>query len=250
MRIHQRFFTNKLIEPTKIKGDFMILIITIFTFIALGFFSLQAVAEETTGNDSESSFKPNGNYSSLSIGAIGTTYTTPVCYGRNCYKSLAGAQVAGYYQFDSAPNLVIGLGANAESASGTTATVTSGVGQFGVGLIGGFGPVDAGISYSSLSSTFSACANGSNVCTSISDTGSDFGIMGKLWLGDEKSFNIGLSLDSYSYSTSPTVYTSTGISATWLPAKHHSLSISSSSTVNQNNISISTGSALSYAYLF
>ena len=227
----------------------MIFINTVFTFIALGLFSFHAVAEENTGNGSGNSFTPNGDYTSLGVGAIGTTYTTPVCYGFNCYNSLSGVQIAGYYQFASAPNLVIGLGGNAQSATGATSTMTSSVAQFGVGLIGGFGPVDAGISYSSLSSTISVCS-GSNVCTSVSDTGSDFGILGKLWFGEEKSFNIGLTLDRYSYSISTIIYTSTGISATWLPSKHHSLTISTSSTVDQNNISMGTGSALSYAYLF
>jgi hypothetical protein len=87
------------------------------------------------------------------------------------------------------------------------------------------------------------------VCQDILENGADFGVMAKLWLGDEKNFNLGINIDRYSYSPSSTNISSSLFGA-WLPARHHSLSLNYNSTMDINSTPISSGGSISYAYLF
>lgn len=217
----------------------------IASIIALGMFSNQAVADDYSSYN----YKPNGNYASIGIGYVSSTATIPPCQGTDCYKTQSGPEASLGLQLSALPNLVFGVSGSVLKSVQTNTTLTSSGTSYSIGLIGGFGPVDAGISYANLHSTVKVCTNGNNsVCASSSDTGADFGLLAKLWIGTH--LNIGATLDKYSYSTSTTTYTSTGYSLSLIPSRRHSFTFDYSTTVDQNNVSISTGGSISYAYLF
>jgi hypothetical protein len=213
----------------------------------IGLFSSQAIADDTSEN-----LKPNGNYRYIEFGLAKTIEANPVCSGINsneCYKTLRGSELTASLQFLSLPNLLISASSSSQGATGTNYNFTSSVGKLLIGLIGGFGPVDALVSISSISADVLSCPIGNNNCQIILENGTDYGAMAKLWLGSEKNYNIGVTLDRYSYAPS-SAKISTSIFATWLPALHHSISVSLNSDMDISGTSISTGSSLSYAYLF
>jgi len=213
--------------------------------MTLSFMSLHAVADESSVNH-----KPNGDYNYIQIGLTSTTEATPICAGTECYKTLTGAELTASLNFPSAPYLVISASSSSQGASGANSNLTSSAGKLLIGLIGGFGPVDAEVSVSNLSADILTCPNGSNICQDVLYNGVDFGGMAKLWFGSENNFNVGATVDRYSYSASSSTYIDSSIFASWLPARHHSLAISYNSTININHTSVSTGGTVSYAYLF
>ena len=213
-------------------------------FIALWLMSSQAVADEYANYN----YKPNGNYASIGIGYASSTATSPPCQGTDCYKTQSGPEASLGLQLSALPNLVFGVSGSELKSPQQNTTLTSSGTSYSVALVGGFGPLDAGISYANLHSTVKVCYNSSSVCASSSDTGADFGVFAKLWIGSH--LNIAASLDKYSFSTSTTTYTSTGYSLSWLPSRRHSFTVEYNTTVDQNNVLISTGGSFSYAYLF
>ena len=213
-------------------------------FIALCLISSQATADDYANYN----YKPNGNYASIGIGYVSSTATIPPCQGTDCYKTQSGPEASFGLQLSALPNLVFGISDSALTSPQQNTTLTSSGTSYSVALVGGFGPLDAGISYANLHSTVKVCYNGSSVCASSSDTGAGFGIFTKLWIGSH--LNIAASLDKYSFSTSTATYTSTGYSLSWLPSHRHSFTVEYNSTVDQNNVQISTGGSFSYAYLF
>ena len=219
----------------------------LFFCLMIGLFSVQAIAD-----DSADTYKPNGNYSYIEIGLIKTTEATPICSGINsteCYKTIHGSELTASLQFSSFPHLLISASSTSQGASGDNYSLTSSVGKILIGLVGGFGPIDALVSVSSLNTDVLTCPNGSNNCQIILENGTDYGAMAKLWMGVDKNFNIGITVDRYSYSPS-SANISTSIFGTWLPATHHSLAVSYNSAMDINGTSISNGGSLSYAYLF
>jgi hypothetical protein len=213
----------------------------------IALFSTQVFADDAAGNH-----KPNGNYSYIEIGLVTTTEATSICSGINsaeCYKTLAGAELTASLQFPSLPNLLISASSASQGASGANDNLTSSDSKLLIGLIGGFGSVDALVSVGSLNATILSCPNGSNTCQDVLENAADYGAMGKLWLGEEKNFNIGITVDRYAYSPS-SVNVSSSIFGTWLPARHHSLSVHFNSVKDVNGTAISTGGSLAYAYLF
>lgn len=223
----------------------MILIRGIFLSLAFGMVSLHAVAADDYSN---SNYKPNGNYASIGVGYVTSTAATPTCVGTDCYKTQYGPEVSLSLQLDALPNLVLSASGSTLSDTETSTTFTSSGTSYSMGLVGGFGPFDAGVSYSSLHSNIQICNNGNGTCASAEDTGTDFGAMLKLWLGSH--FSIGTSIDRYFYSSSITTFTSTGYFVSLLPFQHHAFSFQYSSTVDQNNNPVSTGGGVSYSLLF
>lgn len=222
----------------------MILIKRSFLLVAFASISLQAFADEKSENH-----LPIGNYNFIEIGLINSSQATPTCAGSDCYKTLNGSELTASLQFASAPHLLISATSTSEGATGTISNLTTSVQKLLIGLIAGFGQVDADVSVSSLSAANLSCPNGSNVCQAILNNGVDYGGMAKFWFGEENNFNVGIALDRYSYAPSSTNFSS-NIFGTWLPARHHSLSITYNSTMDINHTSVSTGGGVSYAYLF
>lgn len=225
----------------------MVLSMRIFLCLLIGFFSSQAIADDATDHH-----KPNGNYSYVEIGLMKTNEANPICSSYNsneCYKTIRGSELTASLQFVSMPNLLISASSTSQGASGNNYSLTSSVGKLLIGLVGGFGPVDVLVSASSISADVLSCPNGQNNCQITLENGADYGAMAKLWLGGEKKFNVGVTVDRYSYAPSA-ANISTSIFGTWLPAVHHSLSVSYNSAMDINGTSISNGGSLSYAYLF
>ncbi len=223
------------------------LILRISLCLVICLFSSQTIAEETSER-----FKPNGNYRYIEIGLAKTNESNPICSGINsteCYKTLRGTELTASLQFLSLPNLLISASTSSQGATGNSYNLTNSYSKLLVGLIGGFGPVDVLVSVSSISADILSCPNGNNNCQITLENGADFGAMAKLWLGSEKDFNIGATVDRYSYSPS-SANISTSIFGTWIPAIHHSFSVGFKSDMNINGTSISNGGSLSYAYLF
>ena len=210
-------------------------------------FSAQAIAADDSDNH-----RPNGNYRYIEIGLAKTSEATSICSGINsgeCYKTLRGTELTASLQFYSLPNLVISASSTGLGAAGTNDNLTSSVSKLSIGLIGGFGPVDILISISDLNADILSCPNGNNVCQVVLNNAADYGLMAKLWVGEAMNFNIGINVDRYAYAPS-SVNMATGIFSTWMPAPHHALSARLSSEMDINGTAISTGGALSYAYLF
>lgn len=219
----------------------------LFLSLIIGFYSVQAIADETSDNHN-----PIGDYRYIELGLVSTTEATPVCSGINaaeCYKTMVGTELTASLQFSSMPHLLISASTTSQGASGNNYNLTSSVGKILIGLIGGFGPVDLLASVSSLSADVLSCPNGSNNCQITLENGADYGAMAKLWMGADNNFNIGITVDRYSYSPS-SANIATSIFGTWLPAIHHSFAVSYNSAMDINGTSISTGGSLSYAYLF
>jgi hypothetical protein len=208
--------------------------------------SIHAVADEDSN-----SHKPIGNYNYIEIGFASTTEanSNSFCAGAECYKKIAGSELTASLNFESFPHLLLSVSNTSQGASGANSNLTYSVGKLLIGVIGGFGSVDAIVSVSSLNASVLTCPNGSNVCQDILENGTDFGAMAKLWLGDEKNYNLGIAVDRYMYSPSSTNL-STSIFATWLPARHHSLSFGYNSTIDINGKPASSGGSIAYAYLF
>ena len=217
-----------------------------FAFMALSCLSLHAFADESADNH-----KPIGNYNYIEIGLGSTTEATPVCAGTECYKTLTGGELTASLNLPSVPHLLISASSSSRSASGVSSNLTSSAGKLLIGLIGGFGSVDVAVTLSEINADVLTCPNGSNVCQDVLYNGADFGGVAKLWLGSDNNFNIGATVDRYSYSVSPsTTYINSSVFASWLPARHHALAITFNSTKDINHTSISKGGSVSYAYLF
>jgi hypothetical protein len=216
----------------------------ILTSLVLTLISFQAVADEISNNHN-----PIGNYNFIEIGLANTTEANSICAGSECYKTLRGTELTASLNFESIPQLLISATSSSEGASGTNSNLTYSIGKLLIGLIGGFGSVDAAVTVGSLSASILTCPNGSNVCQDVIENGTDYGAIAKLWLGDGKDFNLGINLDRYSYAPS-SANISSSLFGTWLPARHHSLSITYKSTMDINQTPISSGGTVAYAYLF
>lgn len=193
--------------------------------------------------------EPNGNYSAIGISIIKSTFETPLCVGNECHTGLGGVGLNLSYQI--IPNIVVGLTSGSASSEGNTSTLTSTGGGLYVGFVAGLGSaVDVGAAIGSLSSTSKICLTSSSVCNEVSDSGTDFGLFGKVWLDQKKIVNIGISYDNYSYSNSNKKYSSVGLSLAIIPAENHEFDLSTSSTKDSQSNAVSTGVMLGYKYLF
>ncbi len=197
--------------------------------------------------------EPNGNYTYAGIGLLHTSWTNNFCVtngtASECYTGMSGVGLEFSYQV--IPNVAISLGSASAQAKGNIGTLKSSVGGVSIAFIAGIGPnIDVAAELGSLSSTAQLCSNSSNICSSVSDTGSFFNLYGKLWLNENKNFNVGLSFDNTSYSKSTTKYTTAALSIAAIPAVNHEFYLSFSNTNDSNGKAVSTGSTLEYKYLF
>lgn len=193
--------------------------------------------------------EPNGNYTYAGVSVNSTTFATPVCVGTECHKGLGGLGLDVSYQI--IPNIAILLNSGASQSTGNQYTLKSSGGGLFVALIAGVGSVaDVAVILGSISSTSQICTTSSNVCSSYSDTGTDVGLYGKLWLNEDKNFNVGLGFENYSYSKSTTKYTTAVFSLAAIPADNHEFDLSVSNTNDSNGKAVSSGVSLGYKYLF
>lgn len=197
--------------------------------------------------------EPNGNYTYAGVGLFKTSWTNNFCVTNGatseCYTGMSGLGLDFVYQI--IPNIAISFVSSSAQVSGNIGTLKSSGGGLYIAFIAGIGPIiDVAAALGSLSSTTQLCSNSSNVCSSVSDTGSDFSLLGKLWLNENKNFNVGLGFDNYSYSKSTTKYTTAIISFSAIPADNHEFDLSLSNTNDSNGKAVSSGVSLEYKYLF
>jgi hypothetical protein len=155
------------------------------------------------------------------------------------------------FAYQIIPNVAVSLVSSSGQVVGNIGTLKSSGSGLYIAFIAGIGQIiDVAAAFGSLSSTAQLCSNSSNVCSSVSDTGSDFSLFGKLWLNENKNFNVGLGFDNYSYSKSTTKYTTAIISISAIPADNHEFDLSLSNTNDSNGKAVSSGVSLEYKYLF
>jgi hypothetical protein len=192
---------------------------------------------------------PNGNYTHARISLNGTSFATPICVGYECHHGMDGAGIDVAYQI--IPNVSISLSSNASQSTGRQYTLKSSGGAVYIAFIAGLGNLfDVGAAIGSISATSNICSATTSTCATYSDTGSAAGLFGKAWLNGAKNVNIGLGLDTYSYSKEAEKYYTTSFSISFIPADNHEFDLTGWSTNDSNGYEISTGTSLGYKYLF
>lgn len=220
--------------------DVMSSVLKIFAVTSLSLGVSTALAQE--------GFTPNGNYSSVGFSLLRTKYANDVCIPLgDCHQGVGGLGLHVSYQ--AMPNLIVGLNNAAGQSTESVSTYKDSQGGLFVGFVLSVGDYfDVGGLVSPLTKKTESCLG--NLCLSAEDTGTEVGLFGKWWVNDEKTINIGMNLDSYSYSKNTTKYTSSALSLAYLLAGHHELSITGARLKDANGTDVSSSSSLGYNYHF
>jgi len=208
--------------------------------MALGVVAVSATAQE--------GFAPNGNYSSVGFSLFRTKYANDVCipFG-DCHSGYGGLGLNVSYQF--IPNLIVGLNTAAGQSTGNTSTLKESQGGLFVGFVLGIGDYfDVGGLLSPITKKSESCLG--SLCVNAEDTGTQVGLFGKWWLNQDKTFNIGMNLDSYAYSKSTSKYSSSALSLAYLIAGRHELSVTGSRLKDSSATDVSSTFSLGYNYHF
>lgn len=193
--------------------------------------------------------EPNGNYTYAGVSIFSTTFAKPLCIGTECHPGLGGAAID--MQFQAIPNIAISISGAAAQSTGSQYTIKSSAGGVSVAFIAGLGTyVDVAAILGSVSSQAKICTTASNVCTSATDSGSQFGLAGKVWLNENKNINIGLSFSSAKYSKSTNNTSTAAFSLALIPSENHEFDIVSSSTSDNYGYALSSDFSVGYRYLF
>ena len=194
--------------------------LNILAALVMGMSAASAVAQE--------GLSPNGNYSLIGLSLSRIHYANEKCYYSECRQGYGGLGVNLSYQL--IPNMIIGFDNMRWQSSMTTTTIKESQGGLFVGFVMGVGStLDIGGVISPVRKKTDSCLG--NICTNYEDTGTNVGFFGKWWLNDDKTFNVGLNLDSYFYSSSntnsnnETKYSSSALSVSYTLADHHEFSL-------------------------
>lgn len=197
---------------------------------------------------SQAHAEPNGNYSSFSLSYRSTTLSAPVCIGNECHTQIAGPSVVYSYQF--IPNMALGINATSLQSTGNTSTLKYTANSIFLESIVGLGPTtDVGIVLAPVNNSWQKCSTTTSVCSMTSDSGSDVGVFGVVFLNKHKSSSVELSYDILSYQTSGK-YSVIGVSLVTVLAGHHRLALNANqvqdigANITSNNVSYG------YSYLF
>ena len=199
------------------------------------------------GTNALAEYEPNNNYSSLVLAYQSTNFATPVCIGSECHDGLAGPSIVYAQQIIS--NLALGISGSYLQSSGNTSSITStNISPF-VEVIAGLGnKVDVGSSVAVLNTNFKLCSTNPDTCSSTSDTGSDLGVFGKVFLNDAKSINVGLSYNVINFQKS-SGQSIVGLSLVVILAKQHRLDFSVDRVRDSSGNAISGGFGFGYSFL-
>lgn len=201
----------------------------------------------------QTGLEPNGSYSSIGLSLSRTNYASPKCPFFECHEGYGGIGINLSYQV--IPNMIIGLRTTGGQSSGNLTTIKESQGGVYIGFVMGVNAFDFGGLLSPVTKRLETCLG--SLCGTTEEAGSNVELFGKWWVDDARTFNIGLTLDSYHYAngnTNPngaTKYSSTALSFAYLIAGHHELSISGSRLRDTAaGTEVSTTSNLAYAYRF
>lgn len=190
-------------------------------------------------------YEPNDNYSTLVLSYQSSRFAEPVCIGLECHKGVAGPAVI--YARQIIPNLALGLSGSYLQSSGNTSSIKSTNGSaFVQGIMGLGSSVDVGASVAALRTTLELCTT--SVCSSTSDTGSDVGVFGKVFLTKEKSLSVKASYNYISFQKSEN-QSIVALSVVAILAKRHRLALSVDRSINASGTSVSGGYGFGYSYL-
>ena len=190
-------------------------------------------------------YEPNDNYSKLVLSYQSSRFAEPVCIGLECHKGVAGPAVI--YARQMIPNLALGLSGSYLQSSGNTSSIKSSNGSvFVQGIMGLGSSFDVGASVAALRTTLELCAT--SVCSSTSDTGTDAGVFGKVFLTKEKSLSVTASYNYISFQKSAN-QSIVALSVVGIIAKRHSLAFSVDRSINASGTSVSGGYGFGYSFL-
>lgn len=216
------------------------LLVKMVTPLVLAVFVSPAFAQE--------GFAPNGDYSLAGFSLNRTKYANDICVPLgDCHQGNGGLGLHVSYQI--IPNLLVGLNSASGQSTGNTSTLKESQGGLFIGFVMGVGDYfDVGGLLSPVTKKSEACLG--SLCLNSEDTGTEVGLFGKWWLNDEKTFNIGMNLDSYAYSKDTTKYSSSALSLAYLLAGHHELSVTGARLRDSAGTDVNSTFSLGYNYHF
>lgn len=213
-------------------------ILQIILGLALGILGISGALAE---------YEPNDNYSSLVLSYQSSSFANPVCIGNECHEGVAGPAV--YFARQVIPNLALGVSGSYLQSSGNTSSIKSTNGSLFVqGIAGLNSKVDVGASVAALRTTLDLCSSNPGNCASTSDTGTDLGVFGKVFLNDTRSLSVALSYDTISYQKSPNQSVIV-LSLVTILAKRHRLALSVDRVRDSGGNAVSGGYGFGYSYM-
>lgn len=192
-------------------------------------------------------YEPNDNYNSFVVSFLSSKFSTPVCFGGECHEVITGPAVV--YARQIMPNLALGLaGSQLQSSGKATSIKSTNISAFAQ-AIAGMGPsVDIGASVSILNNTTDLCTAIPNTCASVSDSGTDVGVFGKVFLTESRAASLTLSYNSIYFQKSPNE-SIIGLSLVTILAKRHRLAFSVDRVRDTSGNDISGGFGFGYSYV-
>lgn len=217
----------------------------------LGQFTLGAVLCLLGITTALAEYEPNDNYSTLVLSYQSSRFAEPACIttgsGVECHEGVSGPAVI--YARQIIPNLALGLSGSYLQSSGNISSIKStNAAVFVQGIAGLGSSVDIGASVAALRTTLDLCASNPGVCSSTSDTGTDLGVFGKVFLNKAKSVSTTLSYNHISFQKSES-QSIVALSLVAILAKRHRLAFSVDRSINASGTSVSGGYGFGYSYL-
>lgn len=196
-------------------------------------------------------YEPNDNYSTLVLSYQSSKFAEPACIttgsGVECHEGVSGP--AAIYARQVVPNIALGVSGSYLQSSGRISSIKSTNAEVFVQGIAGLGSsVDVGTSVAALRTTLDLCSSNPATCSSSSDTGTDFGVFGKVFLNKAKSLSTTLSYNHISFQKSES-QSIVALSMVAILARRHRLAFSVDRSINASGTTVSGGYGFGYSYL-
>jgi len=197
--------------------------------------------------NAQADYEPNDNYSTFVLSYQQSNFADPICIGAECHEGVAGP--AAFFARQIMPNLALGLSGSYLQSNGSSSSIKSTNGSvFVQGIAGLNSSVDVGASVAALRTTMELCATSPSTCASSSDSGTDLGIFGKVFLNDAKSLNATLSYDTINFDKAPDKAI-VALSFVAVLARRHRLALSFNKTMDSGGKQVSDGYSFGYSYM-
>jgi hypothetical protein len=193
-------------------------------------------------------YEPNDNYSSFVLSFQSSKFEDPVCIGTECHEGVSGPAVIFARQI--IPNIALGVSGSYLQSSGSNSSITSSqASAFVQGIVGLGSRVDVGASIAPLKARLELCQTTPTLCISESDTGTDVGIFGKVFLTDSKALSLALAYNTVSFRNAANDQTAVELSLVSILAKHHRLALAVNRVRDASGDPVSGGYSLGYSYI-